>query len=101
MPRVSVKDMRGAFTNVDKSLALFESTDGIHWDLAKHPLVMAPQINWQEGGIESMQRLERPQLWLNNGVPMVLFCAAKDGDHTFNVHIPLAPDVTNINQANK
>jgi hypothetical protein len=36
-----------------------------------------------------VDRLERPQLWLDNGVPAVLFCAVKDGDRTFNVHIPL------------
>lgn len=84
-----VKDMRGAFTKKKNSLALFESSDGIKWELAKHPFVAVPQVNWQDGSLEILERLERPQLWLNNGVPAVLFCAAKKGDQTFNVHIPL------------
>ncbi|QDS96129.1 hypothetical protein FF011L_49360 [Roseimaritima multifibrata] len=36
--------------------------------------------------------LERPQLWLENGVPVVLFGAAevtKAKKHSLNVHLPL------------
>lgn len=88
-----VKDMHGAFTGAKNSLALFESDDGFRWKLSKHPLVTTPQVNWQEHGLEKIERLERPQLWLKDGVPAVLFCAAKDGDRTFNVHIPLTKSV--------
>ncbi|MDA3799240.1 MAG: glycoside hydrolase family protein [Kiritimatiellae bacterium] len=88
-----VKDMHGAFTGAKNSLALFESDDGFRWALSKYPLVTTPQVNWQERGLEKIERLERPQLWLKNGVPAVLFCAAKDGNRTFNVHIPLTQDV--------
>jgi len=84
-----VKDMRGAFTKEKNSLALFKSNNGINWKLAEHPLVTTPRIHWQEQGVEPLQKLERPQLWLDNGLPSVLFCAAKRGDRTFNVHIPL------------
>jgi len=84
-----VKDMRGAFTGTRNSLALFKSDDGFRWELSQHPLVTTAQVNWQERGLEKIERLERPQLWLKNGVPAVLFCAAKDGDRTFNVQIPL------------
>ncbi len=85
-----VKDMHGSFTGAKSSLALFESDNGFEWELSKHPLVSIPQIEWKENGIEVVERLERPQLWLKDGVPAVLFCAAKKGDQTFNVHIPLA-----------
>lgn len=84
-----VKDMHGAFTGAKNTLALFESDDGFKWTPCRSPLVTTPQINWQATGPEKIERLERPQLWLENGVPRVLFCAAKDGDRTFNVHIPL------------
>lgn len=88
-----IKDMRGAFTKKKNTLALFESTSGIDWKLARHPLVTTPKVNWQKQGVERLERLERPQLWLDNGLPAVLFCAAKDGNHTFNVHIPLTRSV--------
>ena len=84
-----VKDMRGAFTGTAHALALFQSKDGISWELAKHQLVTTSRVNWQQGGVETLGRLERPQLWIENGIPAVLFCAAKKGDETFNVHIPL------------
>jgi putative isomerase len=85
-----VKDMHGAFTGKRKSLALFESSDGIDWRLAKHPLVTTPQLEWEGEGLVRYDRLERPQLWLNKGIPAVLFCAAKKGDESYNVYIPLA-----------
>lgn len=91
-----VKDMQGAFTGAKQSLALFASDDGFKWELSKHPLVSTPQVNWLDHGLEKIERLERPQLWLKNGVPAVLFCAAKDGNLTFNVHIPLMHRETSL-----
>ena len=85
-----VKDMNGAFTGTKNSLALFESDNGFRWAPCRAPLITTPQIDWQETGPEKIERLERPQLWFENGIPAVLFCAAKDGNRTFNVHIPLA-----------
>jgi hypothetical protein len=89
-----VKDMRGAFTGAPNSLAFFQSEDGITWDLSTHPLVTTPEVHWEGRGPEKIERLERPQVWLNEGVPAVLFCAAKDADRTYNVHIPLQVDPT-------
>lgn len=84
-----VKDMHGAFTGAGRSLLLFQSDDGMHWKLAATPLVATPEVNWERQGLKKLERLERPQVWLEDGIPAVLFCAAKDGDQTFNVHIPL------------
>ncbi len=85
-----VKDMQGVFTKAGRSLALFESQNGIDWQLAKKPLVSTLEINWQEDGVKKVSHLERPQLYLENGKPSVLFCAADETrDHSFNVHIPL------------
>lgn len=83
-----VKDMKGVFTNAGTSLALFESLDGLDWHPAKYPLVCTTQINW-ETGIRQVAKLERPQLWLENGIPKVLFCAVYEGDENYNVAIPL------------
>lgn len=87
-----VKDMQGHFTGAGKSLALFTSADGLEWQLAPNPLVSRTQVDWQGKGVERLHSLERPQLWLDNGVPAVLFCAADCSparQHAFNVHIPL------------
>jgi hypothetical protein len=83
-----VKDMNGFFTGAGTSLALFESTNGFDWTLAKHPLVATTQIRWKSG-LKKVQKLERPQLWMENGQPKVLFCAVYDGDDNYNIAIPL------------
>jgi len=45
---------------------------------------------WEDGTEQELNHLERPQLYLENGKPAVLFCAADiDRNHSFNVHIPL------------
>ncbi|HEX4084030.1 MAG TPA: glycoside hydrolase family protein [Chthoniobacteraceae bacterium] len=86
-----VKDMRGVFTHAGRSLALFSSDDGIHWRPARHPLVSTLVIRWADGAKQPVDRLERPQIFLQNGVPAVLFCAVYPYGHdgTFNVAIPL------------
>ena len=89
-----VKDMHGHFTGAGKSLALFRSGDGLEWQLSDHPLVSRTEVRWEGEGVEKLHSLERPQLWLDDGVPAVLFCAADcspDRPHSFNVHIPLKP----------
>lgn len=88
-----VKDFQGYFTKKGKgTVALFESLDGIDWYPAENPFAFGLEIKWEDGIVEKFQRLERPQLFIENGKPAVLFCAAtKDpsGLDSFNVHIPL------------
>ena len=84
-----VKDMSGAFTNAGTSLALFESQDGINdWKPSKNVLVTTTKIPWKSG-TKQVTKLERPQLWLDKGVPKVLFCAVYDDSDNYNVAIPL------------
>lgn len=83
-----VKDMSGVFTNSGTSLALFESKDGLDWKTAKHVLITTTQIPW-ETGTKKVAKLERPQLWLDKGIPKVLFCAVYDDEDNYNVAIPL------------
>ncbi len=87
-----VKDMEGNFTKAGQSLALFESPDGFTWTLSSHPLVSKLNIRWTDGTTQNVAALERPQLWMKDGKPAVLFCAvAADGprNKTFNVAIPI------------
>jgi hypothetical protein len=87
-----VKDFKGHFTGEGTSLALFESSDGIEWKLAAHPLVSTLSLTWADGRVEPLSKLERPQLLLLNGEPSVLLCAAAPAgklEESFNVQIPL------------
>lgn len=87
--RAIVKDMKGVFTNSGTSLALFESEDGINdWKPSPAVLVSTTQIPWVTG-LKKVSKLERPQLYIENGIPVVLFCAVYDGDDNYNVAIPL------------
>jgi hypothetical protein len=86
-----LKDQKGYFVKSDtQQLVLFESYNGIDWNLAKHPLVTKPKIRWENDEVQHVSRLERPQLLIENGIPRVLFAAVHPGKgKTFNVHIPL------------
>ena len=86
-----VKDNAGHFTAAGRSLVLFESADGLDWALARHPLVATLQLRWADGTVQQLEALERPQLFLEDGQPAVLFCAAAEDrgyPHSFNLQIP-------------
>jgi predicted GH43/DUF377 family glycosyl hydrolase len=86
-----LKDMEGFFIESDtQQLVLFQSKDGIDWKLADHPLVTKPRIPWENGQAETVSRLERPQLLIEDGRPVVLYVGIlpREGK-SYNVHIPL------------
>lgn len=87
--RAVLKDMHGAFTAAGRSLVLFESGDGLHWDLSDPCLLSDRTVRFEDGSCRKFDYLERPQVYLEDGEPAVLFCAARDGDETCNLHIPL------------
>jgi predicted GH43/DUF377 family glycosyl hydrolase len=87
-----VKDMRGVFTGKGKSTALFESADGFDWKLSAHPLVATTEITWADGRKQKLNSLERPQLFFENGKPVVLLFACDEDskrEHSFNIQILL------------
>ena len=87
-----VKDNAGYFTQRGKGTALFKSSDGLDWKLAKHALVATTEITWADGRKQTLNSLERPQLFLDNGNPsLLLFACDEDGkrEHSFNVRVPL------------
>lgn len=89
------KDFQGYFTGMGKNtIALFRSTEGVEWEPAEHPFALDRTLQWEDGELQTADRLERPQLWLRDGKPAVLFCAvAEDPEwsRSYNVHIPLKP----------
>lgn len=85
-----LKDMKGYFTDAGQSLVLFSSPDGLEWSLAEHPLVSGLNVRMKGGHVLKLSHLERPQLYMENGKPAVLFCAADSTRKSaFNIHIPL------------
>lgn len=92
--RAIVKDMNGAFTDAGQALVLFESQDGFDWNLSSDPLFSKLQITWEDGTVQKLKHLERPQLYIEDGKPKALFCAADTTDangvlHAWNVQIPI------------
>jgi hypothetical protein len=74
------------------SLALWESADGLGWNLARHPLVATPEVTWADGRTQRLNAQERPQVLFDNGAPIALLCAAADNkgrDGSFNLQIPI------------
>ncbi|EAZ80934.1 glycoside hydrolase family protein [Algoriphagus machipongonensis] len=94
-----VKDFSGAVTGGEKkALALLKSHDGIKWETTENSLFMKREVTLKSGQIIQLDRMERPQLLLNeDGVPLYLYCAAavenvnpKNDGSSFNLQIPLA-----------
>ena len=96
-----VKDFSGRITGHKKTLALLSSSDGIVWSLPKTPLFMERKLLLKDGSVIGVDRLERPQLLLNDeGIPQYLYAAsslhnvnAKNDGSSFNVQIPLQVNV--------
>lgn len=85
-----VKDFQGYFTKAGKdTVALFESEDGREWKASENPCAFTREIQWKSGEVSTVDNLERPQIWSENGVPTVLLCAMKVKEDTYNVQISL------------
>ena len=86
-----VRDVIGKFTGDSGAWALMVSKNGTDWQPAKHPKVIGSKFYW-EGGVAGASKLERPCLYLENGVPKYLYGATRaDKEQTlsFNVAVPL------------
>lgn len=93
-----VKDFSGHISGIPKALALLTSMDGITWKQDADPLFMERKLFLRNGATLEVDRLERPQLLIENGRPIVLYAACSLGNTnekikggSFNVQIPL-PD---------
>ena len=96
--RLNGTAVRGAggkytFSEQGKSLALFESFDGLDWKPAKHTHIVDLNLKWADGVGYKPICIERPQIFFENGKPSVLIFAttekAKTVDGSFDVFIPL------------
>jgi len=87
-----LKDQGRNYSDEERALVLFESDNGKDWLPAADPVVTPRRVLWADGSEVQYDRLERPQLYLEDGKPKTLFVAVKPtrGDNdSFNIHIPL------------
>ncbi|KAA9042225.1 hypothetical protein FW778_00450 [Ginsengibacter hankyongi] len=85
-----VRDVVGKFTGEAGALALLSSTNGIDWLPTKYPKVMPNHVQMDDGTL-SEDKLERPCLYTENGLPVLLFGALgiNHRQYSINVAVPL------------
>lgn len=87
------KDMHNYFTSAQEvihSYALFSMDENMAWKPSEHyPLAYVPVIPWKQGA-QKVTNLERAQLYINNGIP-IMMCAAttKNGKSPYEGHSPI------------
>jgi hypothetical protein len=93
-----VRDVVGKFTGSAGGLALFSSTDAIHWNPAKYPKVISKDV-FGENGKTFDDKLERPCLLMDNGLPIYLFGAMgiDKRNHSMNIAVPLKTNAMSAN----
>ncbi|MBK1878941.1 glycoside hydrolase family protein [Pelagicoccus mobilis] len=84
-------------THREFSLVHYQSEDGFQWDPAKHFHVSDRTIEWEDGTVERLDHLERPQVFIEDGKPIALLCAGDIYDEnnvrmSYNVQIPITYD---------
>ena len=85
-----IRDVVGKFTGEGGALALMISTNGFEWHPALYPKVLSKTIFW-DNGKPLDDKLERPCLYMEKGVPKLLFGAMgiDKRKHSMNVAVPL------------
>ncbi len=76
------------------SLVHYDSVDGFDWQPGKYHDVSERTVIWEDGEVQQLNHLERPQVFIEDGEPVALLCATDTYDekrvrHSFNMQIPL------------
>ncbi len=85
-----VRDVVGYFTDKQSPLSILSSKDGINWLPSKYPKVIPLKLQFEDGTTAD-DKLERPCLYTEKGVPKLLFGALgfEKRKYSVNVAIPL------------
>lgn len=81
-------DRLGTFSKAGRSLARFISDDGAAWRPAAQPCAAGLDLRWDDGAIETVERLERPQVLAADGRVRWMAAAAKRGGCSFALLAP-------------
>jgi hypothetical protein len=90
--RCIVKDFQGYFSGGIKcALVLLESDDAIDWVPSPEPVLLTPELHWDDGSAEVASALERPQMLFHGPGSATLFLAcATDPDRNDSFNVQLA-----------
>jgi hypothetical protein len=72
-----LKDQGSFYADASRAIVLFESDDGLDWELSETPIVQERELTHEEGRIQPINRLERPFLYREEGGVEVFFCGVK------------------------
>lgn len=73
------KDMTGQITGEKNAALHAQSQDGANWSLCSPPKAYSRSVTWADGTQQVLGSLERPFLYLEDGVVRCLFAASGDG----------------------
>lgn len=94
--RAVVKDMDGDLTGAGRSLAFYDSPNGTEWTISHRPPISGTAIKWDDGSLETMRRVERPQVTFDpqgRAVALQVACQSAENDNSsFSLSVPLAGD---------
>ena len=71
-------------------IGMVTSQDGSHWKKASEYVLTPKKIRMKDGSTLMPDRLERPFLHVEDGIPKVLSLAVKKGDESYCIFIPVA-----------
>ena len=86
-----LKDNASYYSPYTKSIVLFKSQNGTSWSQCQNAFITR-SFKCANGRILEFDRVERPQLLIENGTPSAIFCGVKPYSHksnSFNIHIQL------------
>ena len=78
------KDQSGELTGEKCAGVHATSIDGIDWKISSPAKAYSRNIVWDDGTTVNLGSFERPQLLIENGKPVCLYCATGDGPGGFN-----------------
>ncbi|MFW6371836.1 MAG: glycoside hydrolase family protein [Bacteroidota bacterium] len=84
------KCMNDSITGESQSGFLATSEDGISWRIADQPKAYSKTLHLDDGTTETMKKLERPQVLIEDGQPTHVFFACRNKkDEIFNMVRPI------------
>jgi hypothetical protein len=78
------KDQSGTLTEEYHAGVHATSKNGINWQISQPAKAYSRIIQWDDGTQLNSGSFERPQLLIENGRPLCLYCATGDGSGGFN-----------------
>lgn len=76
---VLLRDWLGNICGEIKAGVHGTSDDGIHWELSEKPKAWSKTIQWDDGTRTTMNDMEAPKLFFENGVPALLTATVREG----------------------